>query len=160
MDVFRADGHLTDEALALLVQDGDMDELARLEAAEHLSFCDWCLQRYTDALAGTELLIPEHSCQKTIWTRIRNRAFRMITSRYATAIAAVALALTLIWGGDPAAFSERLAEHAKPRDYRAAELFDGWTAQWNDTLSQTMAGVSDFLDGLGRMDLSQGGNQT
>ena len=34
MDIFRADGHLTDEALAAFVQDGIVDELARLEAAE------------------------------------------------------------------------------------------------------------------------------
>ena len=154
MDIFRADGHLTDEALAAFVQDGIVDELARLEAAVHLSFCDWCLQRYTDALAGTELLIPEHSCQRTVWNRIRARAFRMITSRYATAAAAVALALTLIWGGDPAAFAERFSVSAGTRDYAVAERFDGWTERWNDTLSQTIAHVSGFLDGLGRMDLS------
>lgn len=154
MDIFRADGHLTDEALAALVQDGLVDELARLEAAEHLSFCDWCLQRYTDVLAGTELLVPEHSCRRTVWNRIRARAFRLITSRYATAAAAVALALTLIWGGDPAAFAERFSASAGPRDHPVAERFDGWTERWNDTLSQTMAHVSGFLDGLGRMDLS------
>jgi histidinol dehydrogenase len=34
------------------------------------------------------------------------------------------------------------------------ERFDGWTERWNDTLSQTIAHVSGFLDGLGRMDLS------
>ena len=108
----------------------------------------------TDALAGTELLIPEHSCQRTVWNRIRARAFRMITSRYATAAAAVALALTLIWGGDPAAFAERFSVSAGTRDYAVAERFDGWTERWNDTLSQTIAHVSGFLDGLGRMDLS------
>ena len=78
----------------------------------------------------------------------------MITSRYATAAASVALALTLIWGGDPAAFAERFSVSAGTRDYAVAERFDGWTERWNDTLSQTIAHVSGFLDGLGRMDLS------
>ena len=66
MDIFRYDGHLTDEALAALVTGESLDETARLEMAEHLAFCDLCLQRYTDALTGTELLTPEHSCRESL----------------------------------------------------------------------------------------------
>ncbi|MBP3485722.1 MAG: hypothetical protein J6J81_02685, partial [Oscillospiraceae bacterium] len=62
MDIFQHDGHLTDEALTALAAGESLDETARLEIAEHLAFCDLCLQRYTDALAGTELLTPEQSC--------------------------------------------------------------------------------------------------
>ena len=99
MDVFRNDGHLSDGVLESLIHNGEaLDELTRLEAAEHLAFCDQCLQRYTDLLAGTELLIPANSCQDRLWPRIRFRAIRLLTSRYATAAAAVALALTLLWG--------------------------------------------------------------
>ena len=55
MDVFRNDGHLSDGVLESLIHNGEaLDELTRLEAAEHLAFCDQCLQRYTDLLAGTE----------------------------------------------------------------------------------------------------------
>ena len=154
MERFHTDGHLTDEALAALIRDGRPDELSRLEIAEHLSFCDVCLQRYTDLLSGTTLLEPERSCSETLWVRVRMRTLRLVTSRYATAAAAVALALTLIWGGDPAAFAERFSVSAGTRDYAVAERFDGWTERWNDTLSQTIAHVSGFLDGLGRMDLS------
>ena len=54
MDVFRNDGHLSDGALESLIHNGEaLDDLTRLEAAEHLVFCDQCLQRYTDLLAGT-----------------------------------------------------------------------------------------------------------
>lgn len=151
MDVFRADGHLTDGALLALTQNEPMDELSRLETAEHLAFCDYCLQRYTDALAGTELLVPERSCQKAVWTRVRNRAVRLITSRYATAAAAVGLALTLLWGGAPAEFAQRAAAiRAENPDHRVMEQLNDWTGQWNDALSQALAGVSDFLGGLGR----------
>lgn len=151
MDVFRADGHLTDGALLALVQNDPMDELNRLEMAEHLAFCDYCLQRYTDALAGTELLVPERSCQKAVWVRIRNRAIRLVTSRYATAVAAVALALTILWSGDPAEFARRTeTTRWEEPDYRVIEQLDGLTGQWNNALSQAMAGVSDFLGGLGR----------
>ena len=56
--VFREDGHLSDRALAALAQSEDrFDELERLEIAEHLAFCDECLQRYTLALEGGDLLV-------------------------------------------------------------------------------------------------------
>ena len=44
-ELFLENGHLSDAGLAAL-RDGQLDELARLEAAEHLSFCDACLDRY------------------------------------------------------------------------------------------------------------------
>ena len=41
MDVFRNDGHLSDGVLESLIHNGEaLDELTRLEAAEHLAFCD------------------------------------------------------------------------------------------------------------------------
>ena len=79
--VFREDGHLSGRALAALAQSEDcFDELERLEIAEHLAFCDECLQRYTLALVGGDLLVPERSCQKTLWARIRSRALRLAVS--------------------------------------------------------------------------------
>ena len=102
MEPFRTDGHLTDETLAALARGRELDELTRLEAAEHLAFCDACLQRYTDLLATAPLLVPAHSCRESLWVRVRRRTLRLVTSRYATAAAAVALALTVLWGSAPA----------------------------------------------------------
>ena len=109
MELFRADGHLTDEALTALIREEPLGELERLEMAEHLAFCDWCLQRYTGALEGAALRTPQRSCRETLWRRIRTRTWQLITSRYATAAAAVALALTLVWSGErsPSARSRR-----------------------------------------------------
>lgn len=145
MERFRADGHLTDEALAALVRDENLDELGRLEMAEHLAYCDFCLQRYTDLLCGTELLTPERSCRKTLWARVRMRALRLVTSRYATAAAAVALALTVLWGGQEIRFSRPVPTEARPR---LAERLQDWPERWNDALSGTLSGVTDFFDGL------------
>ena len=50
MELFQEDGHLTQYALDALVQDLPLDELSRLEIAEHLSFCDACVDRYSQAL--------------------------------------------------------------------------------------------------------------
>ena len=84
---FYDDGHLTDEALTALILGTDADELGRLEMAEHLAFCDQCLQRYTDLLAAGTLLTPAKSCQESLWRRIRARTLHLLTSRYATAAA-------------------------------------------------------------------------
>ena len=143
MEIFRADGHLTDEALSALTEGRPLEELARLEMAEHLAFCDLCLQRYTDALAGTELAAPPASCREGLWRRVRARAIRLVTSRYATAAAAVLLALTLVWSDigrptdlspDPPAVSHRIQSHL---------------AWWNDSLDRAVSGLSDLLDAVG-----------
>lgn len=157
MERFRADGHLTDEALAALVQNQCPEELGRLEMAEHLAYCDLCLQRYTDLLDRTELLIPERSCQETLWARIRMRAVRLVTSRYATAAAAVALALTVLWGGQELSFSRPAAP--EPRS-PVAERLHSWPERWNDALSETLSGVTDFFDGLRPESNAQGGNHS
>lgn len=39
MELFREDGCLSDEGLHALTA-GQLDELGRLEAAEHLAYCD------------------------------------------------------------------------------------------------------------------------
>ena len=44
---FAPDGHLTDCAFDDLLH-SEPDELARLEIAEHLAFCDHCTERYTE----------------------------------------------------------------------------------------------------------------
>ena len=97
MELFdRTSGCLTDEGLQALA-DGQLDELSLLEAAEHLAFCDACLDRYTALLAGPMIVQPPQDLQKPVWQRIRSQMFRVLTNRYATAAAAVAIAFCL-WG--------------------------------------------------------------
>lgn len=140
MEVFRLDGHLTDEALTALAQGGDLDELERLEIAEHLSFCDLCLQRYTDALTDVPLLTPQRACREALWRRIRLQALQLITSRYATAAAAVALALTVVWGSGTPAPTQPPEE--RPALSQRVHLHLSW---WNTSLDQAVSGISDFF---------------
>ncbi len=146
MTAFREDGHLSDGALAALARNEDIfEELERLEIAEHLAFCDYCLERYTLALEDGVLLIPEHSCQKTLWPRIRSRAIRLVTSRYATAAAAVTLALTVLWGGIGVELGRPVLPEDRPSvSRRLTEL----TGDISDSLRGTMGGISDFFDGF------------
>lgn len=133
--MFDQNGHLSDQAIAALVSGDELDALTRLEIAEHLSYCDFCLQRYTDALTGNLLLTPEVSCRHTIWRKIRERTVRILTSRYATAAAAMALALTLVWADIPLP-EQTLAEGP------------GLTQRVEKTLDSLMSGVNEFFDGL------------
>ena len=57
LELFNDQGCLTDEGLQALIA-GSLDEMGRLEAAEHLAYCDRCLKRYTDLLSGEALLEP------------------------------------------------------------------------------------------------------
>ena len=156
--VFRDDGHLTGGALLALAGNEDgFDELARLEIAEHLAFCDECLQRYTALLEdGGALLAPRRSCRKTLWSRVRTRALRMAAGRYATAAAAVALALTMLWGGGPTPARLSLPEDRPSISRRLS----GWTGEVNDSLRQSVAGISDFFDGFRPSQFMQGGDNS
>lgn len=97
MEMFKTDGHLTDQAMQAL-NAGHLDELCRLEAAEHLSFCDECLLRYTATLEQGELITPPDTLKPKILAELRRRSLRLFSNRYATAIAAAGLALVL-WNG-------------------------------------------------------------
>lgn len=156
MEIFRADGHLTDEALSALIRQADQDELSRLETAEHLAFCDLCLQRYTDALSGEELLTPLRSCQESLWRRIRLRRLHLVTSRYATAAAAVVLALTVVWGSGSLGFLPR------PLPLPDRPGISQRLGEWNSSLSQALSGINDIFSGFGaqRRQPTQGGNQS
>lgn len=95
MDRFDNTGHLTEETLRAFAVGDSLSPLERLEIAEHLDFCDDCLMRSMALLPETALLTPSHSCQLTLWRRIHLRAARMLTSRYATAAAAVVIVAAL-----------------------------------------------------------------
>lgn len=110
--LFGPDGHFTEWGVRAVAA-GTLDELQRLEAAEHLSFCDGCLERYTAMLADDTLLTPARPIAPPVLSRIRRRAVSVLFSRYATAAAAACFALG-IWG------TGVFNAIAAPTDYRAA----------------------------------------
>ena len=148
MVCFRPDGHLTEEALAALVRQEPLTELDRLELAEHLAYCDQCLQRYTELLSAGTLLTPKHSC----------RAVQLGIQRYATAAAAVALALTVLWGS--AGLSGQMNRTEPTILERAGTALTEWTETWPRKWESALSGFSSLFDNFGispRNDLTQGG---
>lgn len=145
--MFDQTGHLSDRAIAALVSGEELPELTRLELAEHLAYCDRCLQRYTDALADTPLLIPKAPCAEPVWRRIRERTVRILTSRYATAAAAVALALTLLWSDLP--FPERTTLDSVSGTMNAVSShMENWTERWSDALHSLLEDTQTIFDDL------------
>ena len=73
MELFDAKGCLSEEGLQALVG-GQLDETQRLEAAEHLAYCDRCMDRYTALLTDDVLEQPPRSARGavmgTIWIRL------------------------------------------------------------------------------------------
>jgi len=148
---------LSGEALAALAGNGDgFDELERLEIAEHLAFCDECLRRYTALLEDEgALLVPERSCGRSLRRRIRLRGLQAAASRYATAAAAVALALTVLWGGRGVELTRPILPEDRPS---VSQRLSGLTGELNDSLRETVSGLSNFFDGLRPGQFIQGGS--
>ena len=142
MELFHENGHLTDEALSALKCGRALSDLSRLEIAEHLTYCDVCLMRYTDLLAETELEMPMRSCHGGLWHRIRLRSIRILTSRYATAAAALIIVFSL-WGfGIFGGIVERSSQLSQS-DTTFTQNLGSWPQQWNDSLNS----IFDKLDG-------------
>lgn len=158
MEAFRPDGHLSEEALVRLARNEDVfDGLERLEVSEHLSFCDYCLQRYTETLETAPLLVPQNSCQRSLWNHIRFRSLRLAVSRYTTAAAAVALALTILWGEGAVELARAVPVFPEDRPSISRRL-TSWTEELSDSLDQAVFGFSRLFDRFHMNHTAQGGN--
>lgn len=158
MEWFKEDGHLTDEGLLSLIDESNENptqpatELQRLEAAEHLSFCDSCLLRYTELLSDDTLLQPPAPVHKSVMRRLRQRGARILFSRYATVAAAVVLAVAMWFAGSlmlPEGEQKTVADTAPPAGQQAAtEKGEGLGTRLSSAFSTAVNGVSDFFSAL------------
>ena len=74
--LFDSIGCLTTDGLQALQADR-LDDLGRLEAAEHLTFCDRCLARYTALLDSIRLSAPMRDLIPQVQALMRLRRFAM-----------------------------------------------------------------------------------
>ena len=94
MELFDVKGCLSEEGLQALVG-GQLDETQRLEAAEHLAYCDRCMDRYTALLTDDVLEQPPRSARGAVMGTIWIRLMQNTWGRAAVATVAAVLALTL-----------------------------------------------------------------
>ena len=97
MKLFSQDGHLTSEGLEALVRE-ELDETARMEAAEHLDFCDLCVERYADLLTEAVEIAPPPELSLTVMVRLRKRLRMVFFNRFTRVSVAAAMAI-VIWMG-------------------------------------------------------------
>lgn len=141
MELFQENGCLTDEALHGLIEER-LDELGRLEVAEHLSFCDTCLERYTALLTDDTLKTPETPLAPKILSRVRSRVLRLVVNRYAACGAAAVLAFTL-WG---AGVFDRLVPNELPvTEARPAVTEQSEEREDEKPLGDFFSGTNDFF---------------
>jgi hypothetical protein len=74
-----------------------LDEMTRLEVAEHLGFCDECLMRYTGMLCDDALLSPAQPVAPRVVQRLRRKTVHVGWLRYGTVAAAACMAVVM-WG--------------------------------------------------------------
>lgn len=94
MELFRDDGCMTDEGFRAMM-DGQLDELGRLEASEHLSYCDVCMDRYTALLTADALEPAPRSLRGVVMGSVWARLMQNTYGRAAVAGVAAVLALTM-----------------------------------------------------------------
>ena len=95
MELFDAKGCLREEGLQALVG-GQLDETQRLEAAEHLAYCDRCMDRYTALLTADALETPPKPLRGAVMSNIWVRLMQNTYGRVAVAGVAAVLALTML----------------------------------------------------------------
>lgn len=142
-ELFDEHGHLTDHAFRQLILE-EADELDRLEIAEHLDFCDHCVERYTAQLCEQPLLEPQESLREGIMRRIRRRAGMIFFNKYVVAVAAACFAI-IIW-------ISGIFTMEVPQDQRFLQgMVEGTTtfAQKTTEFTNNLAKqITDFFNGM------------
>lgn len=146
--LFDPNGCLTAQGLAALAE-GRLDELGRLEAAEHLAYCNRCLKRYTDLLAAEPLAQPPKDLAGPVRRSITARLMHTTWGRAAVAAAAVVLAFGMWQAGifaAPDLLSRQAALPAATRQEPAGpNAFDKAGEGLNDTFFTFREGLNQLF---------------
>ncbi len=146
-EFFHDNGHLTQDALHCLVNGADADEICRLELAEHLSFCDCCLDGYMALLSDSLLIDPPSPQADSIIKIVTRRARILFFNRYTRAAVAACLAITLWTAG---VFSTEFAEKNSlliASVGTSAAAFGERVTEWRTDLSSELREYFQF-DGI------------
>lgn len=141
MELFLDNGHLTDDGLQAILN-GSLDEMQNLEAAEHLSFCDDCLVRYTSLLAEDSLLAPSEPLRKPVLRRLHKKSAFILLKKAGTVAAAAALAVVLWSSG---IFTLPLYAQHTSQPPAAPQKPD---VSLSTRMNQAAGSFSEFLNGL------------
>lgn len=146
MTLFDTQGHLTDEAILAVIQE-TLDDLSRLEVAEHLSFCDNCLVRYTAMLTEDSLLTPQQPIVPPLLVRLRRQAVRVVFNKYTTYAAAAGFSLVLWGAGVFTGVLPKVAAAMQPPEPLQRPAYTQRGENFFDSISEALNSVLQWEDG-------------
>lgn len=150
-DLFNNDGHLTDYALKSIIKD-NLDEISRLEIAEHLSFCDECIVRYTDLLSDDTLMIPLESAAPTVMQKIKKTAAVIFFNKYVTMTIAASIAMVLwITGAFTSYSSNENFNKFIAGIETTSDTFTEKTVDFSDGISNTITNIVEIFNKKGNI---------
>lgn len=147
MDLFNNDGHLTDYAFDLIINE-KADEMQRLEISEHLSFCDECLLAYTERLSNDVLIDMEESVTDSVMSRIKMRLRRIFVNKYGTVAVAACFALVLWTTGTFSYFNNKVENFTKNAVVENADRFYYKNTSFTEKISDSIRRIFT-LDRIG-----------
>lgn len=143
---FDTEGHITDRGFQMLIHE-ELDETPRYELAEHLDFCDRCVERYTDFLVDDSLMVPREEIAPTVMEKLKHRARMVILSRTARVSIAAYLALVIWLGGaSRLQFVQPDKENFGETNQKAFSLQQAFQGA-NEGLDQIFSNFNAFLRG-------------
>lgn len=98
-DLFNEEGHLTDQTMLAFIyaDDGEnaieFSELQRLEIAEHLSFCDACILRYTELMSDACLLPSSELTAAAVLRDLEKEARQSYLNKWMSMVMAAGFAI-------------------------------------------------------------------
>ena len=150
MDLFYEDGHINEKALQSLI-DGGLDEMARLEISEHLSFCDECLMKYSDMLSfSSDEAFDYGETAQRIMPVVKKRLMRERLYKYSTMAAAACLAITFWITG---VFNIDTSEVKPPDIGSHTQKITEWIGDFTHSVT---SGIGGFFDQIQEREFENG----
>ena len=143
-EYFDEDGHLTPIALQDTLN-GVADEFSRLEIAEHLSFCDKCMEHYCMLLEDAPLISPPEPLGPGVRSDLRRQARILFLNRYLRVGVAACLTL-LLWLGGVFSINVKTEERLPIRSFSyAADSFGQKAVEFGQQMTDS---INEFFDQL------------
>lgn len=156
-DLFDEEGHLTDRTLDAFIQSVneesavEFDELQRLEIAEHLSFCDACILRYTERISENCLLAPSELTAPAVMGNLERESRQRYLSKWISMAMAAGFAIFFWVAG---VFSPNFAEMDTgflTNIVDGAAVFCEHTVEISTELTDSMSGFVEKLNWRGEL---------
>lgn len=152
MGNFKLDGHIAEEGFQRMLKN-QCTTLERLELAEHISFCNPCLERYLSLVEQGKLLIPKEGMKEDVLQKAQKDWFGDFRKRLAQATVAASIFL-MCWSVGGAV--TRVDHSFLWLTGRVEQTRESITEKWNGFTEKAFGGYWDLLDGTMKEEFKDG----